>query len=759
MPDRRPTILVVEDDEGLNRLVCRRLAAAGLDARGVFTGTEAARELELRPFDLLLLDYLLPDTDALKFVRNLPAERRPIPFIIMTGHGDEHVAVEMMRLGARDYVVKEVNFVDLLVEVVRRVLHELTVEHSLAATEKALFLAGQRHRFLFDAAPVGICTSRPDGIVLEVNPQMSRITGRSLEELRKMTAGDICPYSNVWTRLRDSLLSADQPFSEEIEFRRPDGTTLPVLLSARLVHHGDEPVVFVTLLDISQRRHAEATLRESERRLREAQTVGRIGDWTFDIATGRMEWSDMTFALFERDRSLGPPTLDEEALFYSPDQAALLREHARRVMREGRALGCDLAVRLPGGRTAFCHFVMKPVCDDSGRVVRLVGTVQDITERKLAEQAALAATRAAEQERDRLRLILDSMPELIYIVNQDWEIEYANPAMRRLNGDPAGRKCYKWFHDLDAPCPDCRSAEVFAGLTFRDEYATSTGRVYDILDIPLRNPDGSFSKLGMLRDITDRRRTEQELERYRHHLEELVAARTAELHQAQEALLRQTRLATLGQLAGSVAHEIRNPLASIRNAAWFLRNYAADKLNGRPLRHVALIEEEVARANEVITNLLDFARGREMQPAHWQLGPLLDAAIRQAGVPEDVQVVRRIPVSLPDLFVDRSSMITILANLLSNAGEAMGGAGVISVTAEQSGNAVRVSVTDTGPGIRSEDLPRVFEPLFSTRPLGIGLGLAIARSFVEANRGSIGIESAPGSGTTVSLTLPIGPPE
>ncbi|MEO0077492.1 MAG: PAS domain S-box protein [candidate division WOR-3 bacterium] len=741
----------MEDDEGLNQLLCRRLSEAGLTAFGAHSGAEAARILSTRPLDLLLLDYLLPDTDARKFITNLNGSNRLVPFVIMTGHGDEDVVVEMMRLGARDYVTKQVNFVDLLLEVVQRVLRDLEVERALAAAEDSLRLSEEKYRFLFNAAPVGICTCRLDGTVIDANPALVRITGHSLDELRSTPFLGVCAEPDIRNRLLALTHSSGKPVSEECELHRPDGSVVPVLLNALVVEQAGETVVFLTLLDISQRRRAEAALRQSEQRLLEAQVLGRIGHWSFDIATRRMEWSDTTFTLFERDKSLGPPTLEEETSLYSPEQAALLRSHARRAIRDGQVHDCDLVTSLPGGRVAFFHVVMKPVNDSSGRVVRLVGTVQDITARKRAELAV-------ELERDQMRRILDTLPDLIYIVNCNWDIEYVNPALIRLNGEPAGRKCYEWFHNLNAPCPDCRAAEVFAGRVVRDDYTTTTGRTYDILDIPVQDPDGSFSKLGVLRDITERRRVEQELERYRRHLEDLVAGRTSELRAAQEALLRQTRLATLGQLAGSVAHEIRNPLSSIRNAAWFLRNYAADKLQGRPLRHVALIEEEIERANEVISSLLDFARGREMQPAHWQLGALLDAAVREAGLPKSIRVVRNIPTRLPEVFVDRSSLITVLANLLSNAAQAMDGAGSVCVTAKHSAAAVRISVSDAGPGIRPDDMPRVFEPLFSTRPLGIGLGLAIARSFVEANRGTINIESQPGKGTSVILTLPVSPP-
>ncbi len=125
---------------------------------------------------------------------------------------------------------------------------------------------------------------------------------------------------------------------------------------------------------------------ESEARLKEAQSLARIGNWEYDLATHDIKWSDETYELYERDKKLGPPAPDEEAGYYPPEQAKELREYARRAEEEGREFKYDLAVKLPSGRTAYFSATLNPVKDKNGRVIKLFGTVQDITDRRRAEK-------------------------------------------------------------------------------------------------------------------------------------------------------------------------------------------------------------------------------------------------------------------------------------------------------------------------------------------------------------------------------------
>jgi response regulator RpfG family c-di-GMP phosphodiesterase len=168
-----------------------------------------------------------------------------------------------------------------------------------------------------------------------------------------------------------------------------------------------------------ERTQAEEILRESERRLKEAQTLGRVGSWEFDLEKQKITWSDETYQLYERDPKLGPPSLEEESKFYSPDQVEKLHEYTRRAIAEKKDFDYDLEAELPGKKQIYFSSRMHPILDAQGRVVRLFGTVQDITARKQREReleavaTVSAALRGASTRAEMIPVILDQLLSLL----------------------------------------------------------------------------------------------------------------------------------------------------------------------------------------------------------------------------------------------------------------------------------------------------------------------------------------------------------
>lgn len=165
-----------------------------------------------------------------------------------------------------------------------------------------------------------------------------------------------------------------------------------------------------------------------------------------------------------------------------------------------------------------------------------VAIILDITERKRAEIEI-------KMERDKLTAIFESMQDGVYIVNKDYDIQYVNPVLKKELGVPGGEKCHKYFHDSDEPCSFCKNEDVFAGKTVQWEWTSPVnGKTYDLIDTPIKNADGSISKLEIFRDITERKLTEEELAKHREHLEELIKVRTKELEEKNKKLERFNKL-------------------------------------------------------------------------------------------------------------------------------------------------------------------------------------------------------------------------
>lgn len=261
--------------------------------------------------------------------------------------------------------------------------------------------------------------------------------------------------------------------------------------------------------------------------------------------------------------------------------------------------------------------------------------------------------------------------------------------------------------------------------------------------------------LAIVQDISERKRAELALQAYSERLEEMVAVRTRELEAAQEKLVQQERLALLGQLAGGIGHELRNPLGVISNAVYFLRLYQPEA-EAKVQEYLEIIESQVRTADKIITDLLYFGRQRTVELEPTPVDKLLDEALRRFPPFAQVEVHCEIEPGLPVIFIDLQQMVQVLGNLLVNAYQAMpeGGEVVVEAKCSQPGW-LAIAVRDRGGGISPENQARLFEPLFTTKARGIGLGLAVSRKLAEVNGGAITFESAVGIGSTFIINLPV----
>jgi signal transduction histidine kinase len=260
-----------------------------------------------------------------------------------------------------------------------------------------------------------------------------------------------------------------------------------------------------------------------------------------------------------------------------------------------------------------------------------------------------------------------------------------------------------------------------------------------------------------MRDITDRKQVEDQIRQLNASLEERVAERTRQLSEAQEQLVRNEKLAPLGQLAGGVGHELRNPLGVINSAVYYLKLVQPDADENIKKYH-GIIEQEVNTASRIINDLLDFGRIVSPDRQLVSIPDLLQHMLTRFPVPPAVHLQLALPASLPKVFVDPIQLEQVLGNLTTNACQAMreckdGGSLVISASRKK--DQVAISVKDTGTGITPAALQRMFEPLFTTKLRGIGLGLAVSKKLTEANGGSITVRSQPGEGATFTVTLPV----
>jgi signal transduction histidine kinase len=283
--------------------------------------------------------------------------------------------------------------------------------------------------------------------------------------------------------------------------------------------------------------------------------------------------------------------------------------------------------------------------------------------------------------------------------------------------------------------------------------------------------DGSGRPLGSVavnRDITDLVLAEQELARHRDHLETMVEERTRELAEAQARLLRQEKLAVLGQLAGGVGHELRTPLGAIKNAAYLIDLILdEDESTGTApevKEGLAILNAEVDACDRIISSLLAFARTREPVRRESDLNQIVQQAMLRVILPENVRLVERFDPNLPAIQADREQLHQVFRNLVKNAVQAMPQGGQLAVETSvqwddppspSGAGWVTVVVADTGVGIARENLDKLFEPLFTTKAKGIGLGLALVKMLVEGHKGTIAVRSEVDQGAVFTIRLPV----
>ncbi len=235
-------------------------------------------------------------------------------------------------------------------------------------------------------------------------------------------------------------------------------------------------------------------------------------------------------------------------------------------------------------------------------------------------------------------------------------------------------------------------------------------------------------------------------------------AMSVNLHEAQEQLVRQERLAVLGQLAGSVGHELRNPLGVISNAVYFLNMIQPDA-NETVKEYLGIIENETRASNKIVNELLDFTRIKSLDRKPAALLELVQQTLERFPAPPAVAITLEFPEQLPALFADPDHVMRVLGNLIVNAYQAMDSpdqtGGKLTISAGVQRDMIRVSLQDTGTGIAPENMGKIFEPLFTTKTRGFGLGLAVSRKLTEANNGQIEVSSVPGQGSTFTVYWPI----
>jgi PAS domain S-box-containing protein len=641
----------------------------------------------------------------------------------------------------------------------------------------------ERYRQLLDKSPVGIYRTTPDGRILVSNPAFSRMLGFSssddLSTLNLETSNSVSGYNR--NSFKEQIERDGKITGLESEWHKRDGTTIYIRENARLVLDTNGSPLYYdgTTEDITARKKAELALFESEERFRSLYENATIGMYR-TTPDGRILMANPSLV-----RMLGYHSIDELLLRnlgkegYEPEYPR--HDFQNRIEKEGEITGLESAWKRNDGSTIYVRESARLVRDESGQPQFYEGTVEDITEGRRAGEAL-------RESEEKFRTIAEQMTDVVYLTDDKGFITFVSPVVFALFGFTPAQMQGHFFTDFLAEVDIPKAIAAFK----RD---VSTGLESKNLVLTMKRKDGSLftgelngrfyrnkdiiGTIGLIRDITERVKAEEEIRQLNTKLEQRVEERTRELQETQEQLVRQEKLAVLGQLAGGVGHELRNPLGVINSAIYYLKLVQPDA----PLKikqYHSMIEQEVRNSEKIISDLLDFARIKSVDRIQISVADLVKRTLERFPVPESIKLVLDLPSDLPTVFADPRQMEQVLGNLTVNACQAMTsqssettspGPGQLTISACQlligpgddphslgaqdlENGMVAIAVTDTGMGITPGNMKKIFEPLFTTKIKGIGLGLPVSRKLAEANKGRIEVHSEPGKGSTFTLILP-----
>ncbi len=443
--------------------------------------------------------------------------------------------------------------------------------------------------------------------------------------------------------------------------------------------------------------------------------------------------------------------------FFPEEIANGFRLKDRQIIASGEAQLLEEEVSLPDGPRTYVTLKF-PLHDLMGRIYGTAGISTDITQWKQAE---------LELRSNREMLALSQ--EMANLGSWEWNISTDemtwSEEMCRIHGVTPEQfpstftQALEFIHSDDRFMIEYRLKNISThrrSVPFEYRIVQPDGNVRNVVSngqLLLNNDQQPLCVIGTCLDITERKQIEMTLQVYSENLEAMVESRTAELKDTQAKLVRKEKLAFLGELAGGVGHELRNPLGVISNAIFYLKMIQPEATE--PVKnYLDIIASRVQEAERIIADLLSLSRTRKTDKTAISIKGILTEIWKHHPTPSNITVKLDYPPDLPQVSFDELHLKQILTNLLINAYQAMPEGGTLTIHPHIELQTIKLSISDTGVGILKDELDKIFEPLFTTKSKGIGLGLAVVKNLTELNDGSIAVESKEGQGTTFILTLP-----
>jgi PAS domain S-box-containing protein len=744
-------ILSIEDDPKDAKLIQDLLETEDIVCEVTRVDTQAALLASLKQggIDLILADYTLPSFDGVSALKLAMKTCPEVPFIFVSGTLGEEVAIEALKIGATDYVLKT-----RLSRLVPSVIRALREARERAERKKADEKLRRSEAYLTEAQRLSQTGSF--GCTLSTgemfwSEETFRIYGydRSTQPAVERVLQRVHPEDKPLVQEQIDRASREgKDCHVECRLLLPDESVKHVRIVARPAKNESGIIEFIgAVMDVTATKQAEQKLRRSEAYLAEAQKLSHTGSFGWDVSSGEIYWSRETFRIFEYEPT-AKVTIELMMQRTHPEDRSAVRDLIDRVSRERTPFDLEHRLLMPDGSVKYLRVVGHPSPDERGSF-EFVGAITDITESRRAEEALR-----------RSESYLAEAQRFTHTGSWVWQVErrdavHLSEEWYRIYGFDPEKGPPAWEERLQRIHPGDRDkwqGAIDRAIAEKSEYEVEfrillpdgTVKYLHTVGHPVLNASGDLVEfVGSSTDITERKHAEEAL------------------REAQANLARVSRVTTMGELTASLAHEIKQPIfAASADAETCLRWLARDPPDVAEAQEAALrLIKDVSRASDIIGSIsLLFKKGvlqREVVDVNELVREMI-VLLRGEANRYSIWMRTELAPDLPKIAADRVQLQQVLMNLMLNAIEAMKDtAGELTIKTEVSqGGQLLISVSDTGVGLPNEKTEQIFDPFFTTKLQGSGMGLSISRSIVESHAGHLWATANSGRGATFYFTLP-----
>lgn len=533
---------------------------------------------------------------------------------------------------------------------------------------------------------------------------------------------------------------------------------IDAILTSKLIRYGEETAILGIVTDITERKNMEAALRDSEEKFRAISYSANDAIILLDNEGRISYWNPAAQKIFgyTKEEAIGKEmsTLLAPQRFHKAHMAGF-----KEFQETGLVPKFGTTVELPGIRkdgTEFPFEISISTLQMKGKW-HAIGILRDVTERKQMEEKIKQYSEELENlVQKRTEELLESEKRYSVVVEEasdgvvllkDEKVIFANKRAIEIFGYPKDETTGISVADFVEKLVDEKYRQIVKENYARAMHGKKVSATYEIElitkegeHIPVEvsathvNYQAHPANLIIIRDISERKRMEKER-------------------------LRLERLATIGEVATMVGHDLRNPLQSIENAAYYLNNELPRLSHPGPvpqktIKMLQSINHSVNYADRIVRDLQDFSVTRKPLLREIDIKTLVEESLSQVEKPENVKLITELE-TIPEMRLDEGMLKRVFVNLATNAVQAMEKGGTLKVSTKKTKGFVEVSFKDTGLGITKETIKKIFTPFFTTKAKGMGMGLPICKRFVEGHGGSITVESEEGKGSTFTVRLPI----